>query len=105
MNVLHSASKNQRRTLDHNARFHRMCRDFAAQVTWADRKWSDEEWKRIFLGAKFGQAVVQDPFGGGYPVVVNKERSSKLTNAQMEELIGEMQAFGDENGIDWSDDE
>jgi hypothetical protein len=93
------------RTLDHNARFHAMCRDFAKQGEWAGRKWSDEEWKRIFLGAKFGQAVVPDPFNGDFPIVVNKKRSSRLTNAQMEELLGEMEAFGASLEINWSHDE
>lgn len=93
------------RTLDHNARFHRMCRDIAKSVEWAGRKWTDEDWKRIFLGAKFGQAVVPDPLENGYPVVVNKLRSSRLTNAQMEELLGEMEAFGALHEVDWTHDD
>jgi hypothetical protein len=103
--ILHSARENQKRTLDHSARFHRMCRDFArAKLKWADRIWTDEDWKRLFLGAKFGQPIVPNPFGHGI-CVMNAKRSRDLTNAEMEELIGEMQAFGDEHGIDWSDDE
>jgi sugar phosphate isomerase/epimerase len=94
----------EKRSLDHNARFHAMCRDIAKHVEWAGRKWSDEEWKRIFLGAKFGQAVVPCPLGGG-PVVVNKRRSSRLTNEHMEELLGEMEAFGAEHGVEWTSDE
>ena len=102
--VLHSARENQQRTLDHNARFHAMCRDIARHVEWAGQKWNDEDWKRLFLGAKFGQPVVPNPFGKGI-VVVNAKRSRELTNAQMEELIGEMMAFGDEHGVDWSEDD
>lgn len=102
--ILHSARENQQRTLEHNARFHRMCRDFARDMAWCGRKWSDEDWKRLFLGAKFGQPVVPNPFSHGI-VLMNAKRSRDLSNAEMEELIGEMQAFGDENGIDWSDDE
>ncbi len=101
---LHSPRENQERTLDHNARFHRMCRDFAKQMQWAGRKWSDEDWKRLFLGAKFGQPIVENPFGQGM-CVMNAKRSRDLKNGEMEELIGEMQAFGDENGVDWSDDD
>jgi hypothetical protein len=96
------ARENQPRTLDHNARLHGMCRDISKHVVWAERKWDEETWKRIFLGAKFGQAVIPDPFGGGYPVVVNKRRSSRLTNAMIEELLGEIQAFGDEHSVPWS---
>lgn len=102
--ILHPARENQRRTLDHSARFHRMCRDIARYVTWADRLWSDEDWKRLFLGAKFGQPVVPNPFGLGI-CVMNAKRSRDLTNVEMEELIGEMQAFGDERGVQWTDDD
>jgi hypothetical protein len=90
------------RTLDHNARFHAMCRDIAKYVVWAGRKWSEEDWKRIFLGAKFGQAVVPCPLGGP-PLVVNKRRSSMLTNEHMEDLLGEMEAFGSEHEVEWSE--
>lgn len=92
------------RSLDHNARFHAMCRDIAKQVTWAGRKWTDEEWKRIFLGAKFGQKVIPCPLNGN-PLVVNAKRSRGLTNAQMEELLGEMEAFGAEHEVEWTNDE
>lgn len=102
--ILKSARENQQRTLDHNARFHSMCRDIARQVEWAGRRWADEDWKRLFLGAKFGQPVVPNPFGDGI-CVMNAKRSRDLTNAQMEELIGEMQAFGDEHDVDWSEDD
>lgn len=102
--LLTEARENQRRTLDHNARFHAMCRDFARQMKWADREWADEDWKRLFLGAKFGQPIVQNPFAHGL-VVMNAKRSSELTNAEMEELIGEMEAFGNEQGITWSHDD
>lgn len=102
--ILHSARENQARTLDHNARFHRMCRDIAKRVQWSGRLWSDEDWKRLFLGAKFGQPIVPSPFGHGV-CVMNAKRSRELTNAEMEELIGEIQAFGDEHAVDWSDDE
>lgn len=102
--ILHSSRENQQRTLDHSARFHSMCRDFARRVEWCGQKWSDEDWKRLFLGAKFGQPVVKSPFGHGI-VVVNAKRSRDLTNGEMEELLGEMRAFGDEHGIDWSHDD
>lgn len=92
------------RTAEQNAKFHAMCRDFAKQMQYGGFSWTEEDWKRIFLGAKFGQAVVQDPFGHGL-IVVNKTRSSKLSMEQMAELIGEVEAFGNTNGIDWTDDE
>lgn len=81
-----------------------MCRDFARQMKWSGREWSDEDWKRLFLGAKFGQPIVPNPFGHGV-VIMNAKRSRDLTNAEMEELIGEMEAFGNEQGIEWSHDD
>lgn len=92
------------RNTEQNAKFHAMCRDFSRQLTWGGFKWTEEDWKRIFLGAKFEQGVVPSPFGHGL-VVVNKRRSRSLSMEQMAELIGEMEAFGIERGIDWSEDE
>lgn len=92
------------RTAEQNAKFHAMCRDFAKQMPYGGFMWGEEDWKRIFLGAKFGQSVVPDPFGHGL-VVVNRSRSSKLSMEQMAELIGEVEAFGVQNEIKWTDDE
>jgi hypothetical protein len=92
------------RSLPQNAKFHAMCRDIARCVEWAGRKWSEEDWKRILLAAKFEQAVVPNPLGYSV-IVVNKKRSRDLTADEMIEFIGEIEAFGVENGVDWTDDE
>lgn len=89
----------------HNARFHAMVRDIAKQVNWAGEKLGEEDWKRLLLAAKFGQKVVPNPLTGLGFVVMNQRRSRTLTNAEMEELIGEIEAFGAEHAVDWSDDE
>ncbi len=104
MSILHGQREREPRTLDHNARFHRMCRDIARVVPWAGRMWADEDWKRLFLGAKFGKRVVPNPFSHGI-CLMNAKRSRELTNAEMEELIGEVQAFGDTHDVVWSDDD
>ena len=92
------------RTADQNARFHAMVRDISRQLTWAGMKWGEEDWKRILLAAKFEQKVVPSPFGHGF-IVVNNRRSRELSLEQMTELIGETEAFGVENGVEWSHDE
>ena len=92
------------RTAEQNAHFHAMCRDFARQLLWSGRKWSEEDWKRIFLGAKFGQSFVPSPFGHEV-ITVNNRRSSELSVETFTELLGEMEAFGAQEGIDWSDDD
>lgn len=92
------------RTNEQNAKLHAMCRDIARQLEWAGRKWTEEDWKRILLGAKFGQSFVPSPFGHSV-VMVNDRRSSHLNIEQFAEFLGEIEAFGAENGVDWSDDE
>lgn len=92
------------RTAGQNKKFHAMVRDIAAQLKWAGEKWGDEDWKRLFLAAKFEQRVVPSPFGHGF-VVVNWRRSRELSIEQMTDLIGEMKAFAEENGVIWSDEE
>jgi hypothetical protein len=92
------------RDREHNARFHAMVRDIAKKVPWAGEFLGEEDWKRLMLAAKFGQKVVPNPLTGIGFVVMNGRRSRSLTNAEMEDLIGEIEAFGAEHGVDWSDD-
>jgi hypothetical protein len=103
--TLHAAHENQQRTLDHNARFHSMVRDISKQVQWAGEMLDAESWKRLLLAAKFGQKVVPNPLSGIGFVVMNERRSRSLTNAEMEEMLGEIEAFGALHEVDWSEDE
>jgi hypothetical protein len=82
-----------------------MVRDIARQVTWAGETLGEEDWKRLVLAAKHGQKVVPNPLTGIGFVVMNLKRSRNLTNAEMEELLGELEAFGAERGVEWTDDE
>jgi hypothetical protein len=91
------------RSHEQNAKLHAMIRDIANQLTWAGRKWEESDWKRILLGAKFGQAFVPSPFGHTV-VMVNKRRSSHLDCEKFSDFLMEIQAFGDEQGIVWSKD-
>lgn len=102
---LHAFRENEIRSTDHNARFHAMVRDIARQLDWAGEKLGEEDWKRLLLAAKFGQKVVPNPLTGIGFVVMNERRSRSLTNAEMEELLGELEAFGAERGVDWSEDD
>lgn len=99
------------RTDPQNKRFHAMVRDIAKQVQWAGLWWDEDDWKKLVLGAKYGQVVAPNPFGHGL-LVMNKLRSSALPKSaskekpdepNMTDLISEVQAFGDENGVVWSD--
>lgn len=97
--------RNEIRSPDHNARFHSMIRDISRHVEWAGEKLGEEDWKRLMLAAKFGQRVVPNPITGIGFVVMNTRRSRSLTNLEMEELLGEIEAFGATHGVDWSQDE
>jgi NinB protein len=91
------------RSRDHNARFHAMVRDIAHQVTWAGERLGEEDWKRLLLAAKFGQKVVPNPLTDGIGFVVMNGRASRsLTNAEMEEMLGEIEAFGALQDVTWS---
>jgi hypothetical protein len=92
------------RTSEQNAKFHAMCRDISRQLEWAGRRWSEEDWKRILLAAKFEQALVPNPLGYSV-IVVNRRRSRDLSLEEMTDFIGEVEAFGVENNVQWSDDE
>lgn len=96
----HEINRNQ----EQNAKFHAMCRDIANQLAWNGSRWSEEDWKRLFLGAKFGQPVVPNPFKHGI-CFMNAQRSRDLSMEQMAELIGEVEAFGNSNGVEWSEEE
>ncbi len=92
------------RTLDQNAKFHAMLTDIAKQVVWDGEKHDKEWWKFIILGAAYGQHFVRNPFGEGF-VCANKRRSSKLEIPTMADLITQLDAFGAEKNVQWSDPE
>lgn len=92
------------RSLPQNARFHAMVRDISRQLEWAGAKMDEEDWKRLFLAAKHGQKVVPNPLDPhGTFIVINNRRSSGLVRPEMADLIGEIEAFGSERGVVWSD--
>lgn len=93
------------RTTDQNARFHAMVRDIARQVKWAGELMDEETWKRVLLAAKYGQKIVPNPFTGIGMVVVTTRRSRTLSLDEMTEFLGEIEAFGATQGVDWTDDE
>ncbi len=90
------------RSTSQNRKFHAMVRDIADQVKWAGDYMDAEDWKRLFLAAKWQQKVVPNPLDPhGAFVVVNTRRSRGLTVPEMAEFILEIQIFGDEQGVKW----
>lgn len=91
------------RTLAQNAKFHSTIADIARQTTWAGGPMDEEEWKRLFLAAAYGQRMVPNPFYPTKPfIVLNVRRSSGLVVPEMADLITEIQVFGDERGVKWA---
>ena len=95
------------RTSQQNRRFHAMCQDLANQIPmFGDVVMDKEAWKRLVLGAHYGQKVVPNPFGNGV-VVLNIVRSRDLSKSGddgMSDLITQLIAFGNERGVKWSDE-
>ena len=78
--------------------------DLAAQVVWPvdgkTQKLDPEDWKHILsAGLKRHQRVAQGIDGG---FVMLGQRTSKMTQAEMSELIELAYAFGAERGVQWS---
>ncbi len=101
-----SAVYDEVRSCEQNRKFHAMVRDIARQVEWAGEMIDEEDWKRLLLAAKYEQKVVPNPLDPhGRFVVMNNRRSRALTVPEMSEFIAEIESFGAERGVAWSDDE
>jgi len=93
------------RTIEQNKKFHAMCGDLAKQkIKWAGIELDREQWKRLFLGAAHGQLVVPNPFKQDDFIVVNKMASRKLIVKDMADLITQIEVFGIEHDVIWTDD-
>lgn len=91
----------EKRTLDQNAKFWAMLSDISQQKP-LGRSHPPEIWKCLLMNAcgyavQFEQGLSGEPFPIGF-------RSSRLSKAQMSELIEFMYAWGAEQGIVWSDE-
>jgi hypothetical protein len=97
-----------RRTKEQNKRLHAMLDDLSEQATWAGERMDAETWKRLLLGAYYGQTTMPNPLDPQAPfVVVNKMRSRDLVKSRKEksmaDFLSEIQVFGDERGVRWGD--
>lgn len=93
------------RTIEQNEKMWAVLTDISRQVQWlVDGKLSwvePEDWKHILsAGLKRYQRVAQG-IGGGF--VILGQRTSKMTIAEMSDLIELAQAFGAERGVVFGD--
>lgn len=89
------------RTTDQNAKFWAMLSDLS-RARPEGRKHTPEVWKALVMHAcghavQFEIGLSGEPFPLGF-------RSSKLTVAQMADLIEWIYAYGAEHGVQWSDE-
>ena len=92
-------AKPMTRTIEQNAKLWAMLTDISRQVNWHGQKLSQEDWKHIFSAALNQQRVVPNLDNNGF--VVLGQSTSKMTVAQMTEMIDLMHAFGAENGVEF----
>lgn len=91
-----------KRTLEQNDKLWAMLTDISHAKP-LGRCHTPDDWKAIAMNAcgwecQFCEGLDGRPFPIGF-------RSSHLTKAQMSTLIEWLQAFGDEHGVQWSDEQ
>ncbi len=79
-----------------NRRMWAMLRDVSQQVDWHGQRLHDSEWKDVFTAALKRQKVVPGIDGG---FVVLGSSTSRMTVAEMGELMELMEAFGAQQGV------
>ena len=93
--------KEPTRTLDQNSRLWAMLSDVAMSKPMG-RMHTPEEWKCIFMSACGWEVAFLPGLDGRF--LPYGYRSSKLTKKQMSDLQDFIQAWGDENNVQWSDE-
>lgn len=89
------------RTIEQNKILWAMLTDISEQVNWHGNKLSSEDWKHIFSAALSQQRVVPNIDGNGF-VVLGKS-TSKMSVAEMSDMIELIQAFGAERGVKFNE--
>lgn len=89
-----------KRTLEQNDRLWAMLTDISLSKP-LGRRHTPDDWKAIAMNAcSWECAFLEGLDGRPFPIGF---RSSKLSKSQMSTLIDWLQAFGDEHGVRWSD--
>lgn len=97
----HVQIKPPTRTLDQNARMWAMLADVARQVEWYGKRLDAEDWKHVFSASLRKLSVVPNLDGTGF--VALGLSTSKMTKAELGDLMTLMEAFGAERGVVWSE--
>jgi hypothetical protein len=89
------------RTLDQNAKMWAMLSDIARAKP-ENRSWTPEVWKAAFLHCLGHQVQFAEGLDGSGPFPLGF-RSSKLSKAQMSDLLDVITEYGTRHGVQWSD--
>ena len=94
-----------KRTVDQNARMWSMLTAISTQLVWHGQRLSPDDWK-IILMAGLNQELRYVPNIHGNGMVLLGRSSSKLSKAEMSELMELIGAFAAEHGVTlWEDEE
>ena len=88
------------RTLEQNNKMWGVLTDISNQVDWYGKKPTPDEWKQIITAAIKKQEVVPGIEGG---FVILGQSTSKMTIAEMSDVIEYGHAFGASKGVVWKD--
>jgi NAD-dependent SIR2 family protein deacetylase len=96
-----TCGRGRQRTSEQNRLMWAVLTDLSEQVEWYGQKLSKEEWKCVLSAALKKQKVVPGIEGDGFVVIGSS--TSKMTVAEMTELIELAMAFGAEKGVVFSE--
>ena len=88
------------RNSEQNAKLWAMLTDISSQVNWHGQYLTKDEWKDVITAGLKRQKVVAGIDGG---FVVIGAHTSKMSVAEMSDLIELATAFGYQNGVKWTD--
>jgi hypothetical protein len=90
------------RTSEQNRMMWAALTDVSKQVIWHGAKLTPEEWKHVFSAALWNQRTVPGIDGG---FVVLGQSTSRMSVAQMTEMIDLVHAFGAQRGVEFGDND
>ena len=89
--------KPQTRSLEQNARLWAMLTDVSEQVEWYGKKLTPEDWKHVFSSSLRKLDVVPNIEGTGF--VALGLSTSRMSKAELSDLMELISAFGAERGV------
>ena len=96
--------RRNKRTIPQNNRMWAMLTEVSEQVEWHGIKYAPEDWKLIFMDA-LGHELRMCPNIQGTAMVNLGRSTSKLSKAELSDLMELIAAFGAQHGVEFNDPE